>query len=227
MFANNVVHRNTMHVPSNLHTHKPQLRHRKKCKRAAVLPAFARAWSCPGRQQLTRLLHALSCFPSKASEAMRWLSVSMTTCLAVTWSAWSPKQCCPKPVQTCACSTGIACLHWKNHCESKELRQTLLACLTRKCAPISRKRLAARCNPSRLSGECAAVLLTSTGLRKNWQVQLRWSESTRVERGWDEKKEMKGKWKNGAKTWDKSSEVPERWWRSAAAPIGTTCFWIL
>ena len=29
------------------------------------------------------------------------------------------------------------------------------------------------------------------------------------------------------KIWDKSSEVPERWWRSVAAPIGKTCFWIL
>ena len=74
-----------------------------------MLPTFARAWRCAGRQQLTRLLNALSCFPSKDSVATRWLSVSMTTCLAATWSA---------------------CLHWKKHCESKESRQTLLACLT-------------------------------------------------------------------------------------------------
>ena len=57
------------------------------------------------------------------------------------------------------------------------------------------------------------------------QVQLRCSEPTRVERSWDEKKEMKGKSKNGAKIWDKSSEVPDRWWGRPRGSPGFYLYW--
>ena len=48
----------------------------------------------------------------------------------------------------------------------------------------------------------------------------RWEELTRG----DELVEQIAK---HAKIWNKSSEVPERGWKPAAAPIGKPCFWTL
>ena len=92
--------------------------------------------------------------------------------------------------------------------------------------------------------------VTSNGLRKNGQVELRWGESTRVERSWEEKREMtrelrrvkmmctemqvvENSWRE-VKSWEVVSQFATRgqkpWkraWKSAAAPIGKPCFWIL
>ena len=99
-----------------------------------------------------------------------------------------------------------------------------------------------------------AVLFLRLGWEENGQVELRWGEPTRVQRRWEEKREMKRelrrvkkmctemrivekRWREVRsrwKSWDVASQFAtrgqksrKRAWKSAAAPIGKPCFWIL
>ena len=81
---------------------------------------------------------------------------------------------------------------------------------------------------------------------KNWQVELRWGESTRVERSWEEKREMKRELRRVKKMCTEMKVVEKSWrevrslWKSwemvspfatrgqkSATPTGKPCFLVL